>query len=70
MRDGKGKQIWPDGAMYEGNFTNMLKYNLLNQIYLIFIIDIFYNKGEWKQNYACGKGKFFHTDGLFILIYN
>jgi len=52
MRDGIGTHIWPDGAKYQGIF-----FRILSQI--IFIT----KKGEWKNNKAHGKGKFYHIDG-------
>ena len=53
MRDGWGIQVWPDGAKYEG----MVYHNLNDSILTNIII------GEWRNNKAHGKGKFWHIDG-------
>jgi len=37
---------------------NIFFYFFLKKIFIKF------KKGDWKQNFAFGKGKFFHTDGL------
>jgi hypothetical protein len=48
MRDGWGIQVWPDGAKYEGTTPRLHYITLL---------------GEWRNNKAHGKGKFWHVDG-------
>ena len=52
IRDGYGVQVWKDGAKYEGYIIVIIIWS----IYLCLI-------GEWKNNKAEGKGKFYHVDG-------
>ena len=50
IREGFGKNWWPDGAFYEGKIWKILNfYNLF--------------KGFWKNNKANGEGRLIHADG-------
>ena len=59
QRDGQGKQVWPDGSVYEG-FWNADKAN--GQGRLIHADGDVY-EGDWKNDKAHGFGIYTHMDG-------
>lgn len=58
-RQGKGKQIWPDGSMYEGYWIN----NKANGKGRLIHADGDVYDGEWKDDKAHGYGVYCHLDG-------
>ena len=59
LRDGRGKQIWADGSLYEGYWRN----DKANGRGRLIHADGDVYEGEWKDDKAHGEGQYFHTDG-------
>jgi hypothetical protein len=59
VREGKGKQIWPDGSMYEG----WLRDNKANGIGRLIHADGDVYNGYWYNDKAHGTGVYCHLDG-------
>jgi hypothetical protein len=59
LRHGKGMQIWPDGACYEGYWKNDMAYGKGRLIHA----DGDVYEGEWLNDKAHGKGTYVHMDG-------
>jgi hypothetical protein len=59
LRHGKGKQIWEDGSVYEGNWVcdHVCGWGRLvhadGDVY----------EGEWENDMANGVGSYYHLDG-------
>jgi len=58
-RDGRGFQIWPDGSLYEGFWSN----NKANGRGRLIHADGDVYEGEWKDDKAHGYGVYMHADG-------
>ena len=61
IRHGKGKQIWPEGSIYEGFWRDDQADGFGRLIHA----DGDYYEGEWKNDKAHGKGKYVHPDGSY-----
>ena len=61
VRHGKGKQIWPDGSIYEGYWRD----DQVEGYGRLIHADGDYYEGEWLNDKAHGKGKYIHLDGSF-----
>ena len=59
IREGKGKQIWADGSVYEGFWTN----SKANGRGRLIHADGDIYEGEWKDDKADGFGVYRHLDG-------
>lgn len=59
IRQGKGKQVWKDGTMYEGWFRHD---KAEGQGRLIHVDGDVY-EGDWVDDKAHGYGKYTHNDG-------
>ena len=57
MRDGFGKQKWPDGALYEGEWIN----NKADGKGKFIHANGDYYEGEWKDDKANGYGIYVHN---------
>lgn len=53
MKNGRGKQLWADGSLYEVIFLILI-------YYIIFYIK---KQGYFKDDTATGKGRLIHSDG-------
>lgn len=61
VRHGRGKQFWPDGAIYEGFWRDDKADGYGRLIHT----DGDYYEGEWRNDKAHGKGVYFHPNGTF-----
>lgn len=61
VRHGKGKQIWPDGSVYEGFWSEDQADGYGRLVHA----DGDYYEGEWQNDKAHGKGKYVHPDGAY-----
>ena len=59
LRHGKGKQIWPDGSMYEGYWDN----DRANGKGRLIHANGDAYEGDWKNDKAHGYGFYIHSDG-------
>ena len=59
VREGVGKQIWPDGSMYAGEYKNGMKQGKGKFIWA----DQSSYKGEFKENDLHGLGEYIWADG-------
>jgi hypothetical protein len=59
IRDGRGFQIWPDGSLYEGFWSE----NKANGRGRLIHADGDVYEGEWKDDKAHGLGVYIHADG-------
>ena len=59
IKHGQGKQIWPDGSMYEGWWVE----NKANGKGRLIHADGDVYDGDWKSDKAHGKGVYCHLDG-------
>ena len=59
IRQGMGKQIWPDGSMYEGWWLD----NKANGKGRLIHADGDVYDGEWRDDKAHGFGVYCHLDG-------
>lgn len=59
MRDGYGRQVWPDESRYEGYWLN----DKANGYGKLFHADGDVYEGEWKDDKANGKGTYTHCNG-------
>ena len=59
VRQGQGKQIWPDGSMYEGYWLD----NKANGKGRLIHADGDVYDGYWKDDKAHGQGTYSHLDG-------
>lgn len=59
IREGKGKQIWADGSVYEGYWKN----SKANGRGRLIHADGDIYEGEWKDDKADGFGVYRHLDG-------
>ena len=60
-RHGRGSQIWPDGARYDGYFLNDNQEGYGRIIHA----DGDMYQGYWKEDRSNGKGRYTHVDGAF-----
>ena len=58
-RMGKGRLVWLDGSLYEGQWTNGQSHGIGRLIHADGDIYV----GEWRNNKANGQGKYLHFDG-------
>ena len=58
-RHGKGKQLWPDGSIYEGYWSN----DQANGYGRLIHKDGDVYEGEWKDDKTHGRGIYHHSDG-------
>ena len=58
-RKGFGRQVWPDGTYFEGQWKNGSIHGLGRMIYSFG--DMY--EGEWKLGKAHGEGKYIHDNG-------
>jgi hypothetical protein len=59
IRQGKGKQVWPDGSIYEGYFVN----NMASGTGKLIHPDGDIYDGEWRDDKAHGYGIYQHLNG-------
>ena len=59
VKYGKGIQVWPDGAIYEGWWEN----DKANGYGRLIHADGDYYEGNWKNDKAEGFGTYVHQDG-------
>ena len=59
LRDGLGKQTWPDGSIYEGEWINDKSHGKGKLIHADG--DIY--EGDWTEDKANGKGNYQHVNG-------
>ena len=59
VRDGRGFQIWPDGSLYEGYWSE----NKANGKGRLIHADGDVYEGAWKDDKAHGFGVYMHADG-------
>ena len=59
FRDGRGKQIWPDGSLYEGFWKN----DKANGKGRLIHSDGDVYEGDWVNDKAEGTGVYTHMDG-------
>lgn len=58
-RSGKGRQVWLDGSLYEGQWVA----GKANGIGRLIHSDGDVYEGEWRDDKANGTGKYMHYDG-------
>mmetsp|Transcript_32271 Transcript_32271/g.42744 ORF Transcript_32271/g.42744 Transcript_32271/m.42744 type:complete len:150 (+) Transcript_32271:248-697(+) len=58
-RMGKGRLVWLDGSLYEGQWYNGQSHGIGRLIHADGDIYV----GEWRANKANGEGKYLHFDG-------
>ena len=58
-RAGKGRQVWLDGSLYEGQWLG----GKANGIGRLIHSDGDIYQGEWRDDKANGNGKYMHYDG-------
>ena len=59
VREGRGVQVWPDGSLYEGYWSE----NKANYYGRLLHRDGDIYQGEWLDDKAHGYGFYFHQDG-------
>merc|ERR1719262_601291 len=63
LRDGKGKQVWPDGARYDGDWRDDKAEG--QGVFTHAEGDVY--EGGWMNDKAHGQGKYVHVDGSHYL---
>ena len=63
--EGKGKYIYADGEVYEGNYKNGLKHGFGK----IFYTNATQYQGTFKNGYADGEGKYIEGNNIRVVYY-
>lgn len=63
QREGRGKQVWPDGSFYEGFWLN----DQANGRGRLIHADGDVYEGDWSHDKADGFGRYTHMDGAMYI---